>query len=111
MITQMLTKNNTTATIVFFLGVFTIPSIPFADLRLCNDDIAHRSFKLDAQELELARGYSEPLRVGHHAAPVEQHQETIFAIQQGIDQRMNALYVATEKLSKRHGLELHSRHL
>jgi hypothetical protein len=43
------------------------------------------------------------LRVGHQPVPVEKHQQAVFAIHQGIDLFMNALYVATERLSKRHG--------
>jgi hypothetical protein len=50
------------------------------------------------------------LRVAHHPAPVEKHQETVFAIQQAIDLFMNALCVAAERLSKRHDSELRRRH-
>jgi hypothetical protein len=50
------------------------------------------------------------LRVAHHPATVEKHQEAVFAIQQGIDLFINALYVAAERFSKRHGSELRRRH-
>jgi hypothetical protein len=55
MTTQMLTKNSATATIVVLVARFTIFPVLSACYWLPTDDVAHRPFKLDAQQLELTR--------------------------------------------------------
>jgi hypothetical protein len=63
------------------------------------DDVARRSFKLHAEELELTWGCAEPLRVAHHPATVEQQQEAVFPVQQRIDLFVDAPDVTAERLS------------
>mgnify|MGYP003580006066 CR=1 FL=1 len=103
MTTQRLTKASRMATTVTFDAVFTIPSILSSKCWLCADDVAHGSFKLHAEELELTRRCAEPLRVAHHPAAVEQQQETVLAVQQGIDLFVDTPCITTERLSKCHG--------
>ena len=75
---------------------------PCAARRRCADSVAKRTLELDAEELELTRRYSEPLCEAHHAGAVEQSQDAVFPIQQRIDQIVDALHIATERLSKGH---------
>ena len=103
MTTQRLTKVSRMATTVIFEAVFTILSILSSKSWLCADDVAHGSFKLYAEELELTRRCAEPLCVAHHPAAVEQQQEAVLAVQQGIDLFVDTPCVTSERLSKCHG--------
>jgi len=103
MTTQRLTKVSRMATPVIFDAVFTILSFLSSKSGLCADDVAHGSFKLHAEELELTRRCAEPLCVAHHPAAVEQQQEAVVAVQQGIDLFVDTPCVTSERLSKCHG--------
>jgi hypothetical protein len=66
------------------------------------DGAAQCPFHLDAEELELARRYAEPLRVGHHAITVKNRQDPVFSIEQRIHLLVDSLHITAKRLSKRH---------
>ena len=74
--------------------------------RLCADNVAKRTFELDAEELELTRRYPESLCEAHHATTVEQRQDAVFSIQQRIDQFVDPLHITAKRLSEGHDLSL-----
>jgi hypothetical protein len=71
-------------------------------------DRPHRALHLDRDELELTRGQSKPSAVAHGATPVDEHDETVLAVEHLIDQLVDALcfFFFAESLPKRHGLRL-----
>jgi hypothetical protein len=98
-----LTNASVTTTIVDLLTVYP----PFPLLGWCTS--GHTSdCLLDRcrDEFELAWRQAEPFPVADGSLPVDQHQQRVFAVQQLVDEFMNAAGVAAECLSKRHDSQL-----
>ena len=65
-------------------------------------DATKRALELHAEELELTRRHAESVRVGHHATPVEQNQDAVFAVEHRVNQFVDPLRINTKRLSQSH---------
>jgi hypothetical protein len=81
------------------------------DCRLCTDGVAHGAFKLDAEQLKLARRGSEPVGVAHDSTSVEKNDERIFAIEQSVDLIKQITDMSAKCVPKCHNLEFLLRNL
>jgi hypothetical protein len=65
---------------------------------------SHAALDLGSDEFELARRKTESLGEADRTMVVDQYDQTVFAVEQPVDQFMNSASVITQCLSKGHGL-------
>ena len=81
---------------------FTIPPSFCAVRWRSADNGAECALELDAEEFKLACRYSEPLRVAHYPATIEQRQDSVLSVQQRIHLFVDPLHITTKRFSKGH---------
>jgi hypothetical protein len=78
-------------------------SPPFGPRGECSPArVPHRPFDVDRDELELARRQGEPAGIADGSDPIAQHDETVLAVQQTIEQFMDEAGIAAQRFANGH---------